>query len=129
MTQKKIFKIIISILIAITLFTAFTQNSFALGGREIDSVFDGKTDKSDATNTVTKILGATINLFQIFGTGFAIIMLVVLVIKWIGASPSGKAEIAKSSRYYIIGAIFIFAAVGLLQIVKTFTKKSIVDQI
>ena len=55
-------------------------------------------------------------------------MLVILGIRWIYASPSGKAEIAKGSRYYILGAILIFSAVGLLQIVKNFTRGSIGSQ-
>lgn len=127
MKKTKILKIIIAILIAITVFVAFAQNASAL---TIDlNQFDNETDKSNVTRTSADILGKAINILQVFGAGFAIIMLVVIGIRWMGASPSGKAQYAKTSRYYIIGAVFIFAAIGLLQIVKTFTKQSIVGQI
>lgn len=66
------------------------------------------------------IAGATINVVQIVGMGIAIIMLIAMAIKWISASPTGKAELAKSIRIYVLGVIIIFAAVGLLQLVKVF---------
>lgn len=128
MKKTKIFKIIISILIAITLLTIFTQNALALNF-DISNKFDGQKDKGNATNTITEIIGKGINVIQVVGMGVAIIMLIVIGIKWIGASPSSKAQIAKTARYYIMGAIFIFTAMGLLQIVKNFTNKSIVKQI
>lgn len=127
MKKTKIFKVIIVMLIAITLFIVFSQNSFALN-YDISTKFSNTGDKGNATNTISGIFGKTINIVQVFGAGFAIIMLVVLAIRWIGAAPSGKAQIAKSARYYIIGAIFIFAAIGLLQIVKNFTNGSINKQ-
>ena len=52
--------------------------------------------------------------------GIAILMLVVIAIKWIYASPTGKVQMAKTIRYYILGAIVIFAAATLLEIVRKF---------
>ena len=127
MTKREVLKIIISILIVITLIMLLSQNVFALN-YDISKKFDGTGDKSNATSEVSSFIGSTINIIQVVGAGFSILMLVILGIRWIYASPSGKAEIAKSSRYYILGAILIFSAVGLLQIVKTFTKGSIGSQ-
>lgn len=121
MKQAKILKFIIAILIVITIFIAFTQNSFAIS-KPIDSTFVGHGDKSNTTNVAGDIIGTVINATQIIGMGVAIIMLIVLGIKYMYASPGGKAQIAKSAKYYILGAIFIFAAVGLLQIVKNFSE-------
>lgn len=119
MKKTKILKILVSVLLIITLLMLFTQNSFA---SFVDlSKFDNAKDKSDATKTVSKILGSLINVVQVVAMGVAIIMLIVLGIKWVYESPSGKAQLAKSARYYIIGAFIIFAAVGLLQIIKNFT--------
>ena len=127
MTKREVLKIIISILIVITLIMLLSQNVFALN-YDISKKFDGTGDKSNATSEVSSFIGSTINIIQVVGAGFSILMLVILGIRWIYASPSGKAEIAKSSRYYILGAILIFSAVGLLQIVKAFTKGSIGSQ-
>jgi len=96
---------------------------------DIGNKFEGTGDQSNATNTATTLAGKVINIVQVAGAGIAILMLVILGIKWIGASPEGKAQIMKSSRYYVLGAILIFAAVGLLQIIKNFTEKSIVPSV
>ncbi len=118
MTKNKIIKIIVAILISITLFTILTQTGFC----KIDiTKFDGKTDKSEATNKIAGILGSTLNLVQVIGLGVAIIMLVVIGIRWVGAPANKRVEIKKTLVLYVMGAIFIFAAVGLLQIIKMFT--------
>lgn len=124
MKLSKSLKLIIAVLIAVTLFLTFTQNSFALS-YNIDEKFNGTKDEGNATNSIATLLGKTINVIQVIGTGVAIIMLIVIGIRWIGSSPSGKAQMGKTIRYYIAGAIFIFAAVAILQIVKNFANGSI----
>ena len=47
-------------------------------------------------------------------------MLIVLAIKYISAAPSDKAEIKKHAVVYVVGAIVLFAASGILQIIKNF---------
>jgi len=124
-TSQTLFKIIIALLVATIVFLILTQPCFALGGRDISNMFANTKDEGNATNTVAGFMSKVINFAQVLGMGIAIIMLIVLAIRWIGSAPSGKAQIAKSSRYYIAGAIFIFAAVAILQIIKSFATKSI----
>ena len=127
MTKNRIFKIIIITLIMFALIIMFTQNSFALS-YNISDKFSGIYDRSNATNKVTDVFGTTINFLQVFGLGFALLMLVILGIRWIGSSPSGKADIARQSKYYILGAIFIISGVALISIIRLFTVKSFVSQ-
>ena len=82
--------------------------------------FNGKTDTSGASASVTNIIGALINIIQIIGSGVAIIMLIVLAIKYISAAPGDKADIKKHAVVYVVGAIVLFAASGLLGIIKNF---------
>jgi hypothetical protein len=56
-------------------------------------------------------------------------MIVIIAIKWIYASPKGKADIANYIKMYVLGVILIFAAVGLLQAVKNFAVKNINGQL
>ena len=127
MTKNTILKIVIGILLAIILVIMFTGNSFALN-YDISTKFSNTGDKSEATNKISSIIGSIINVVQVVGVGVAIIMLIVLGIRWISSAsmPTVKAQVAKSARYYIMGAIFIFAAVGILQIIKNFTKTNVV---
>ena len=55
----------------------------------------------------------------------AIIMLVVMAIKYISAAPSEKAELKKSATVYVVGAIVLFAATGILQVVKNFAQANV----
>lgn len=128
MTKNKIFKIIFTVLIIITLIMIFAQSSFALSF-DISKKFVNTSDSSNATNKVSEVFGATINVLQVFGLGFALLMLVILGIRWIGVSPSGKADIARQSKYYILGVIFIVSGIAILQIIKNFTRISIVGKI
>ena len=57
---------------------------------------------------------------QVIGVGVAVIMLIVLAIKYISAAPSDKAEIKKHMVVYVVGAIVLFAASGILEIIKRF---------
>ena len=54
-------------------------------------------------------------------------MLIVLAIKYISAAPSDKADIKKSATAYIIGAVVLFAASGVIQIIKNFANDTIGD--
>ena len=55
-------------------------------------------------------------------------MLMFLGIKYITASPDGKAEIKKSATQYVVGAVILFAASGILQIVKNFAVSNVTDK-
>ena len=44
-------------------------------------------------------------------------MLILIGVKFITASPEGKAEIKKAAIQYVIGAIIVFAAGTLLGII------------
>ena len=52
----------------------------------------------------------------------AVIMLIVLAIKYISAAPSEKADIKKSATIYIVGAVLLFAASGVLAIIQGFAE-------
>ena len=75
---------------------------------------------TNAVGKIQNIVGSIITVVQVIGVGVAIIMLIVMAIKYISAAPSEKAEIKKSITIYVVGAVVLFAASGLLAIIKTF---------
>lgn len=89
------------------------------------SQFDNKGATGNAKTSVQSIIGAIITMVQIIGVGVAIIMLIVLAIKYISAAPSEKAEIKKTVTIYVVGAIVLFAASGILGIIKDFATDNI----
>lgn len=116
---KKMMKVV-AILLAAVLVVAFAGSVMATGDEDLIGKFTA-VDNSGAAASVTRIIGALINIIQIIGTGVAIIMLIVLAIKYISAAPGDKAEIKKHAVVYVVGAIVLFAATGILQIIKKFS--------
>ena len=103
-----------------------TMVSKADGTIEFDKVSSDNTIKKDAVDTTgtaraaQRILQAILTIAQVIGVGVAVIMLIVLAIKYISAAPSDKAEIKKHMVVYIVGAVVLFAASGILEIIKRF---------
>lgn len=75
---------------------------------------------SNAQGTVNNAIGIILGVVQVVAAGVAVIMLIVLAIKYISASPEGKADIKKSAAQYVVGAVLLFGATGILGIVRTF---------
>ena len=85
-----------------------------------DSVVQGASDSSGAASSINRIIGSVLTIVQVIGCGVAVIMLIVLAIKYISAAPGDKADIKKHAVVYVVGAVVLFAASGILQIVKNF---------
>lgn len=133
MKLNKIVKIIVAMMIVALVAIVASQAVMAGGDAKgynpananFDEMFMNSQDKSGASEAAGNIIGMIINIAQVIGTGVAIIMLIVLAIKYIAASPEGKAEIKKNATIYIVGAVILFAASGLLGIIRNFAVKSV----
>lgn len=117
--NRKVMKVISILLVVLMAVTMLSTTVFATS-MNWDTISINASDSSGATTSVNSIIGALISIVQVVGMGVAIIMLVVMAIKYISAAPSEKAEIKKSATVYIVGAIVLFAASGILQIIKNF---------
>ena len=82
---------------------------------------DPGTLNPDTNNAsgVTNMFNSVIGIVQVVGTGIAIIMLIVLAIKYLTAAPEGKAEIKKSAIIYVVAAVILFAAVNILAAIQS----------
>ena len=93
---------------------------------EFGKISSDNTIKKDAVDTTgtarvaQRILQAILTIAQVIGVGVAVIMLIVLAIKYISAAPSDKAEIKKHIVVYVVGAVVLLAACGILEIIKRF---------
>ena len=119
--QKRLLKKLVIIMILAMIFSAMyaiTSNGFAYMSK-INNLAAASGD-----NTVTKpfqtIGGAVITIARIACMGIAIIMLIVLAIKYMSAAPSDRASIKKSAVQYTVGALIMFAAAGILTIIQKF---------
>lgn len=120
---KKVMKMLAIMLIALMVVAVSSQAVFAKTAKDDSMKLDQfkSGDNSGASESAQNIISALITIVQIIGTGVAIIMLIVLAIKYISAAPGDKADIKKHAVVYVVGAIVLFAATGILQIIKSFS--------
>lgn len=76
---------------------------------------------SGAVDSVNTIAGTVITIARTIAMGVAVTMLIVLAIKYMSAAPGDKASIKKSAVTYVVGAIVMFAAAGILSIIEQFS--------
>ena len=75
-----------------------------------------KTDGTEAT-TVISIGNQLIGILQVIGIIIAVIILIVLGIKYMMGSAEEKAEYKKTLVPYLVGALLIFGAASLAGVV------------
>ena len=109
--SKKSIKIITAI-VTFAMIMTFSLSVFALTPIEIEP------DTTTTANGKVKDLGGKIlGVLQTAGVVVAVVILIVLGIKYMMGSASEKAEYKKTMIPYLIGAIFIFAAPTIANIV------------
>lgn len=105
-----------SAIIVFSLIIALTMPIFAVDISEI-------TKKPEVPEkVVTSLDGIWNHVFVILasiGVGIAVIMLIVVAIKYMTTAPSERAEIKKYIVIYVVGAIFIFSCVGIVGLLKS----------
>ena len=72
------------------------------------------------SDTISNTTNAILSTVQLVGTVVAVIMIMVIAIKYFSAAPGEKAELKKKLVVYVVGAVILFAATGIIQIVKVF---------
>lgn len=117
MKRSKITKILYIIVVLFMISTAFSNVLCADG-----DLLDPNSMTGKSTNTSAKagsLMNQVLGIVQVVAIGIAVIMIVVLAIKYISAAPGEKADIKKGMMIYVVGALLLFGATGILQIIKT----------
>lgn len=120
--KKKTIVRILSIALMVAMI-AMCLNNVALADTPDPSTFKGI--EGPTAQKFTSILNIILGIAQVIGVAVAIIMLIVLAIKYISAAPGDKAEIKKHAVVYIVGAVVLFGASGILGIIKNFTNETV----
>ena len=117
MKTNTMLKILFVVLLALTLVsTGLTiVNAANATTIPIDTI-TGTTDKetNPLAGGVSTVAGYILGVVQVVAAAVAVIMLVVLAVKYILASPNDKADIKSSITRYVIGAVILFGASGIL---------------
>lgn len=116
--KNKTLKIIAVLLIAIALITLSTTIVRATNGFEPIEPKPAGTAGEKVTNTAGQIL----TIVRIVGMAVAVIMLTILGIKYVAASPNEKADYKKGMTVYVVGAVLLFGASALLSVIQKFVE-------
>ena len=100
--MKKTVKIISTILIA--LFVVCAVANVALADGVDPSQFTG------SQGNMNKVGNQVIYLIRLIGTMISVGVLVILGVKYMTASPEGKADFKSTMIPYLVGAVLVFAA-------------------
>ena len=112
--NKKLTKILATILL-IVMMVSVAANCFAISPTDIQGTTDG-TGSTEIANVGKSIVG----ILQTVGIILSVIVLIILGIKYMMGSAEEKADYKKSMIPYLVGAILIFAASALAQVVYQF---------
>ncbi len=112
--NKKTTKILATILM-IAMIVSVAATCFAITPSDIkgDTTTQGATEISNVGKSIVGIL-------QTVGIILSVIVLIILGIKYMMGSAEEKADYKKSMIPYLVGAILIFAASALAQVVYQF---------
>ena len=122
MNYKTVTKIITILLIIATILGA------------VSMVFADSIEIPGGTNTGVSGTGLDTTAKNIIGIvqfvcyAATVILLVILGVKWISAAPDAKADIKKSAVIYVIGAVLVFAAGAILQVIRNVANKTVQKQ-
>ena len=115
----KVIAIVLLVILCLTVVSS-VSNAYSLNEAKQPNQYDNADDETGTAETMNKWIGQAIVVVQVVGVGVAIIMLIVLAIKYISAAPSDKAEIKKHAVVYVVGAVVLFAASGILGLIRRF---------
>ncbi len=105
--MKKTVKIISTILIA--LFVVCAVANVVLADDVDPSKFTGSQGNMN-TDNINKVGNQVIYLIRLIGTMISVGVLVILGVKYMTASPEGKADFKSTMIPYLVGAVLVFAA-------------------
>ena len=103
MNKKVVVKIVNMILIAMVIIS-ISLNCFALTPGQITG-----SENVSGTSQITKLGNDIVGIFQVVGVVLAVVIIIVLGIKYMLGSAEEKSEYKKSMLPYVVGAALIFA--------------------
>ncbi len=112
----KILTTIATILLIVSMGASIVCAATDIGGISIDP-------KTENTGDITKVGNKIMGILQVVGILIAVIILMVLGIKYMMGSAEEKAEYKKTMIPYIVGAILIFAAATIANAIYNFVSK------
>ena len=120
--KKKTLKILTAIFIVCVLLVSFSS---IVRASTTENLLGGIQNNSQnaATNQSQEIGGLIVGIVQTVGTIVAVVVVVVLGIKYMTGSTEEKAEYKKTMLPYFVGAIVLFLGVTIVRVIYSFATR------
>jgi hypothetical protein len=120
---KKITLIVVMLMMIVTLIVALQGNGVLAADdpQHVMPTIDTIEGAGSDTDSVADVVGAILYITKIIAVGVALIMLAVLAIKYMYSAPNDRATIKQHAVVYVVGAIVLFGAAGILSIIQQFS--------
>lgn len=113
MNRKKVMKIVSTLFMIASVLSVFSR-VLASG----DSIDIPNASAPGGSGNITNVIASVLWVVQIICYTAAVILLIMLGIKFMTASPEGKAEVKKSAVIYVIGAVMVFFAGAIVTVIR-----------
>ena len=113
--MKKSIKVISTLLLTIMLVASIAGTVLAVDPNTVLNGLNGNGNVQ--TNDLTKVGNNIVTIIQVVGIVIAVIVLLVIGIKYMMGSASEKAEYKKTMIPYIVCAVLIFAGTSLVRVI------------
>lgn len=121
--MNKIFIKLICILLVVVCVFSIT-NGVDATSNIIKSKFTGNAG-SEGSEAIKQILSAVLSVVRTIGAVIAVLMLMTIGAKYIIASAGDRADIKKYAINYVIGAVVLLGATGILSVIKNLVDESL----
>ena len=124
--MKKTVKIISTILLVTMLLATIASTVYAAdAGATLDKIINGVENGGQNVNgtAIQNIGGNVVTIVQVVGIVIAIVILLVIGIKYMIGSAEEKAEYKKTMIPYIVGAVLIFAGTSIVRVIYSMTSQ------
>ena len=124
MKRSLSFKLILSLLITLCIFSLIIPNTYALGdiiSSADNFIEDGKTETNVGLgeDSIIDMSNILYNILLVTGIIIAVIWGLIIAIKFITGSVEEKAEVKKTLVPYVAGCVVLFGAFTIWKIVVT----------
>lgn len=121
--KRNVVKIILIAMIVLLTLSLITTVDASMS-QTIRDDFKGNENPTGSA-PIVQIISAVLGVVRTAGAAVAVIILMTIAAKYIMASAGDRADIKKYAVNYVIGAIILFGAAGILGVVQNFVKASV----
>lgn len=114
--KKEIVKKIIVMMCILLCCALIAITSNAVTAEDVEGFI--ASDNPTGSGAIQAIIGMILDVVRLVGASVAVIMLMTVAAKYMVASSGDRADIKKYALNYVIGAIILFAASGILTAIK-----------